>query len=266
MPRNVASTPVTVVEIDERSLARAGQWPWPRTLLAELIRDIERHDPSAIGIDILMPEPDRLSPERLLRSARQDDPVLASRLDALPAERQRARARHRRRTAWCSYSRARPTRPGASRWRRHSSSSIGHRARRRRRRRRATCRASPARWRTWPSSIGPPPGMASSRPGPLKTSSGARRWWSASPIVSCRRSRPRCCASRWACPTSACMREGADVDAVAIGALTTAYRGGRAGSPLLLATRSASLRLRDRRARRQGRRIAPLSASWSWWA
>ena len=85
MPREVASTPVTVVEIDERSLARLGQWPWPRTLLAELIRDIERHDPVAIGIDILMPEPDRLSPERLLRSARQDDPVLASRLDALPS-------------------------------------------------------------------------------------------------------------------------------------------------------------------------------------
>ena len=41
-PRDVASTPVTVVEIDERSLARLGQWPWPRTLLAELIRDIER--------------------------------------------------------------------------------------------------------------------------------------------------------------------------------------------------------------------------------
>jgi serine phosphatase RsbU (regulator of sigma subunit)/CHASE2 domain-containing sensor protein len=85
MPRVLATAPVTVVEIDERSLARMGQWPWPRTLLAELIRDIERFEPLAIGIDILMPEPDRLSPERLLRSARQDDPVLASRLDALPS-------------------------------------------------------------------------------------------------------------------------------------------------------------------------------------
>ncbi|MFO1324455.1 MAG: CHASE2 domain-containing protein [Burkholderiales bacterium] len=84
-PRDVASTPVVVVEIDERSLVRHGQWPWPRTLLAELVRDIEQLDPAAIGIDILMPEPDRLSPERLLQSARKDDPVLASRLDALPS-------------------------------------------------------------------------------------------------------------------------------------------------------------------------------------
>ena len=84
-PRDVASTPVTVVEIDERSLARLGQWPWPRTLLADLIREIQRHDPAVIGVDILMPEPDRLSPERLLLAARQNDPLLASRLDALPS-------------------------------------------------------------------------------------------------------------------------------------------------------------------------------------
>lgn len=83
-PRAVASTPVTVVEIDERSLARLGQWPWPRTLLADLVAKIQRHDPAAIGIDILMPEPDRLSPERLLADARKHDPVLASRLDVLP--------------------------------------------------------------------------------------------------------------------------------------------------------------------------------------
>ncbi|TMH59986.1 MAG: CHASE2 domain-containing protein [Betaproteobacteria bacterium] len=84
-PRDVASTPVTVVEIDEKSLARLGQWPWPRTALAELLRDIEHQHPAAIGVDILMPESDRLSPERLLARARQQDPVLASRLQTLPS-------------------------------------------------------------------------------------------------------------------------------------------------------------------------------------
>lgn len=84
-PREIVSTPVAVVEIDERSLARLGQWPWPRTVLAELVRDLEQAHPLAIGIDILMPEPDRLSPERLLASARQRDPVLASHLDGLPS-------------------------------------------------------------------------------------------------------------------------------------------------------------------------------------
>lgn len=85
MPRQAAATPVLVVEIDERSLAKLGQWPWPRTLLAELVGNILRHGPAAIGIDVMMPEPDRLSPERLLASERKDDAVLAGRLAALPS-------------------------------------------------------------------------------------------------------------------------------------------------------------------------------------
>jgi adenylate cyclase len=84
-PRSIVSTPVTVVEIDEKSLARLGQWPWPRTVLADLLRAIERVEPAAIGIDILMPEADRLSPERLLASARQRDAVLDERLRWLPS-------------------------------------------------------------------------------------------------------------------------------------------------------------------------------------
>jgi adenylate cyclase len=83
--RAVESTPATVVEIDEASLAAIGQWPWPRTVLAKLIRDIEQYQPKAIGIDIWMPEVDRLSPQQLLGPARQRDPVLAERLAALPS-------------------------------------------------------------------------------------------------------------------------------------------------------------------------------------
>ncbi|HET9764789.1 MAG TPA: CHASE2 domain-containing protein, partial [Casimicrobiaceae bacterium] len=85
LPRKIVSIPATVVEIDEKSVARLGQWPWPRTLLAELVQAIERSSPAAIGIDILMPEPDRLSPERLLAKARERDPVLDERLRWLPS-------------------------------------------------------------------------------------------------------------------------------------------------------------------------------------
>lgn len=84
-PRQIVSTPATVVEIDERSIARLGQWPWPRTVMAELITGINRARPLAIGVDILMPEPDRLSPERVLEQAQQSDPVLAQRLSMLPS-------------------------------------------------------------------------------------------------------------------------------------------------------------------------------------
>jgi len=76
--------PATIVEIDHKSLTALGQWPWPRSLLAQLVDAIGRQQPAAIGIDILMPEPDGLSPERLLARARRQDPELARRLDALP--------------------------------------------------------------------------------------------------------------------------------------------------------------------------------------
>ena len=83
-PRVIQSMPATVVAIDEKSLAELGQWPWPRTTLAALIDAIARYQPAAIGIDILMPEADRLSPERLLADARSQDPILAERLARLP--------------------------------------------------------------------------------------------------------------------------------------------------------------------------------------
>lgn len=83
--RTIASNPAIVVEIDEASLAALGQWPWPRTLLAELVRDIEKQQPAAIGIDIWMPDADRLSPQQLLALARQKDPILAARLAAMPS-------------------------------------------------------------------------------------------------------------------------------------------------------------------------------------
>jgi len=86
-PRQVStdSMPATIVAVDERSLAVLGQWPWPRTVLAQLIAEIDRRQPDAIGIDILMTEPDRLSPERLLARVRDVDPALASRLARMPS-------------------------------------------------------------------------------------------------------------------------------------------------------------------------------------
>lgn len=61
-PRTAASQPVTIVEIDEPSLAAVGQWPWPRNKLATLIDAINHHRPAAIGLDVYMPEPDQTSP------------------------------------------------------------------------------------------------------------------------------------------------------------------------------------------------------------
>jgi serine phosphatase RsbU (regulator of sigma subunit)/CHASE2 domain-containing sensor protein len=84
-PRQVATFPVTVVEIDERSLDAFGQWPWPRTILARLLRQIDAARPAAIGVNILMPEADALSPQRLLAGTPIDDETVRAALVALPS-------------------------------------------------------------------------------------------------------------------------------------------------------------------------------------
>ena len=82
-PRSVDTLPAVIVAIDDRSIAAFGQWPWPRTTLARLIGTIAQADPAAIGIDILMPEPDRLSAERLIDQIRQFDIEITVRLSTL---------------------------------------------------------------------------------------------------------------------------------------------------------------------------------------
>ena len=50
-----------IVDIDEKSLNKLGQWPWPRVIDAKLIEKIDEMNPSAIGVNIVFPEKDRVS-------------------------------------------------------------------------------------------------------------------------------------------------------------------------------------------------------------
>jgi len=62
-PRDAAAGErVAVVDIDEESIARLGQWPWPRTDLAELTRRLGAAGAAAVAYDIVFSEPDRTSP------------------------------------------------------------------------------------------------------------------------------------------------------------------------------------------------------------
>src|SRR4029453_10379291 len=65
-PRQPQRWPVVIVDIDEASLAKLGQWPWPRTRLARLIDATSQLGALAVGLDMIMPEPDRLSPSVLI--------------------------------------------------------------------------------------------------------------------------------------------------------------------------------------------------------
>ena len=51
-----------IVDIDDASLARIGQWPWPRTRLAEIIDKLKADGARTVTLDLILAEPDRLSP------------------------------------------------------------------------------------------------------------------------------------------------------------------------------------------------------------
>jgi adenylate cyclase len=59
-PRAGADSPVRIVDIDDASLARLGQWPWPRATLATLTSRLTELGAASIGYDVLFPERDRL--------------------------------------------------------------------------------------------------------------------------------------------------------------------------------------------------------------
>jgi adenylate cyclase len=60
--------PVHIVDVDEAALEAYGQWPWPRSYMAALSNRLFDHGAAAVGFDVLFPEPDRSSPERIAES------------------------------------------------------------------------------------------------------------------------------------------------------------------------------------------------------
>ncbi len=84
-PRDRQQLPVIIVDIDERSLAKHGQWPWPRNLMARLVDRVAETQPLSIGFDILFSEPDRYSPHRILSDHDGIHPDFKHHLTTLPS-------------------------------------------------------------------------------------------------------------------------------------------------------------------------------------
>ncbi len=97
-PRAVIIEPVTIVDIDEDSLAEYGQWPWPRVLLAELVEKIMALGAVQVAFDVVFPEADRMNPanvasilqglddetRRIMLRLPSNDEIFASKLSAYP--------------------------------------------------------------------------------------------------------------------------------------------------------------------------------------
>lgn len=82
-PRDYQDVPVRIIDIDETSLARLGQWPWPRTRIADLVEKLRAAGVAAIGFDVVFAEADRTSPQAMA-SLWPLKPALRHALEKLP--------------------------------------------------------------------------------------------------------------------------------------------------------------------------------------
>lgn len=64
-PRVYAQSPVKIIDIDEASLAKVGQWPWPRNKVAQLIHQLAQANVNVIAVDMIFSESDRTSPKTI---------------------------------------------------------------------------------------------------------------------------------------------------------------------------------------------------------
>lgn len=59
---------IVIVDIDEPSLIKFGQFPWSRNVFSKILENINKDDPKSIGFDIFFSEKDKQSPEEIIKT------------------------------------------------------------------------------------------------------------------------------------------------------------------------------------------------------
>jgi CHASE2 domain-containing sensor protein len=59
LPARPTSDRVVIIDVDERSLASVGQWPWRRDVIGRLVSRLREYGASVVALDIVFAEPDR---------------------------------------------------------------------------------------------------------------------------------------------------------------------------------------------------------------
>ncbi len=84
-PRPYRPLPVVVTDIDDESLQHYGQWPWPRTLVARLVQQLQDAGAAVVAFDIVFAEPDRMNPSGVAESLVGLDEATKEKLRRLPS-------------------------------------------------------------------------------------------------------------------------------------------------------------------------------------
>lgn len=74
---------VYIIDINDDSLKRLGQWPWPRTVMADLVTNLNKLGARVVAFDGVLAEPDRTSPQNIARTSKIQDPELEQKLEAI---------------------------------------------------------------------------------------------------------------------------------------------------------------------------------------
>lgn len=85
-PRAFGGAPAVVVDIDNESLARLGQWPWSRARIARLVDRVREAGAAVVAFDIVFAEPDRTAAGPVIASWREALKGAGAKAGALPLD------------------------------------------------------------------------------------------------------------------------------------------------------------------------------------
>ena len=74
---------IIIVDIDEPSLAKFGQFPWGRNVFSKILENINKENPKSIGFDIFFSEKDKQSPEEIIKTYSIKDPDIKNALKSI---------------------------------------------------------------------------------------------------------------------------------------------------------------------------------------
>ena len=74
---------IIIVDIDEPSLAKFGQFPWGRNVFSKILENINKENPKSVGFDIFFSEKDKQSPEEIIKTYSIEDVNIKNALQSI---------------------------------------------------------------------------------------------------------------------------------------------------------------------------------------
>ena len=66
---------ITIIDIDEKSIAAIGQFPWRRDVYAKILSQLNQYNPASVAFDIFFSEEDKQNPKNLLIELKKNNNI-----------------------------------------------------------------------------------------------------------------------------------------------------------------------------------------------